>query len=209
MKTYNVKITNSSDIDWSKLDKAHIEEYTWGGAERAPKAYGQMAYAKTGGADEGVYIRLVCYEKDPVAIATEHNGNVWEDSCLECFFSMQTPGKEYKGYTNIECNCNGVSLIGFGKERDGRVFIVDMGLEPFPIKLNKTEDMWELFEFVPLAELKALYGIDYVDENTIVRGNFFKCDENAGAPFGMWSAVIRPEPDFHRPEFFGEFKLTK
>ncbi len=209
MKQYSVKITSSSDIDWSSLDKAHIDEYTWGGADRAPKAYGQMVYAKTGDENEGIYIHLVSYEKNPVSIATEHNGNVWEDSCLECFFSMQSPNKPYKGYVNIECNSIGTSLIALGKNRDERTFIVDMGLNPFDIKLTNCVDRWELVEFIPLSVLKVLFGIDEVNEDTIVRGNFFKCDENAGAPFGMWSAVIKPEPDFHCPEFFGEFKLTK
>ncbi len=209
MKQYNVKFTDNANIDWSIVDKANIDQFTWGGAERAPKAYGQMAYAKTGGEDEGVYIHLVCYEKNPVAIETEHNGRVWEDSCLECFFSMQAPDKPYKGYMNVECNCNGVSLIAFGPDSETRYFVVDLGIKPFDIKLNKTEDMWELFEFVPLAALKELFGVDEVNESTMIRGNFFKCDENANAPFGMWSAVIRPEPDFHVPEFFGEFKLVK
>lgn len=209
MKTYNVKITDTANINWDAIDKAHIDQFTWGGAERSPKSYGQMIYAKTGGADEGIYIHLVSFEKDPVSIETEHNGAVWEDSCLECFFSLQTPGKPYKGYMNIECNSNGVSLIACGQDRDARNFIVDLGLEPFDIKLNKTDDMWELFEFVPLASLKSLFDVDEINEDTIARGNFYKCDENAGAPFGMWSAVLLPEPDFHQPDFFGELKFTK
>ncbi len=209
MKQYNVKITTSSKIDWGSLPKADIDSYVWGGADRAHKAYGQVAYAATGNTDEGLYIHLYCSESNPVSIETEHNGRVWEDSCLEIFFTMHHSDASCKEYINMECNSIGITLIAFGKNREERKFIIDMGIEPFPARVTKNENGWDVFEFVPLTALKEIFKIDKVDEDTVMAGNFYKCDENAGAPFGSWSPVLTPFPDFHRPEFFGRFILSK
>ena len=54
----------------------------------------------------------------------------------------------------------------------------------------------------------ATYG-QLVYAKTEMRGNFYKCDENAGAPFGSWAPVTAPAPDFHRPECFGRILLTE
>jgi hypothetical protein len=36
------------------------------------------------------------------------------------------------------------------------------------------------------------------------RANFYKCGDKTSHPHWLtWSVVDKPEPDFHRPEFFG------
>lgn len=209
MKQYDLIMTHTAAIDWSNIPTAHIDSYVWGGAERAHKAYGQAVYAATGGADEGLYIHLCCEEKDPISVTTVHNGPVWEDSCLEFFFTVSDSDEQKNGYINIECNSNGVTLIAYGKDRYERTFIVDMGIEPFPVELKKSCDRWELFEFVPLEALVKIFGIAKIDESAVMSGNFYRCDENGDAPFGSWSPVSTPEPDFHRPEFFGKMTLVR
>lgn len=208
MKQYEIKISNISAIKWERLPRAEIDSYVWGGADAAHKACGQVAYAATGDSSEGLYIHLCCEEKDPVSVTTEHNGPVWEDSCLEFFFTMSGSDGKKNGYVNIECNSNGVTLIAYGKDRHERTFIVDMDIEPFPVKLVKSEDRWELFEFVPLSSLKKIFGITKVDESTVMWGNFYRCDENGGAPFGSWAPVNTPQPDFHCPQCFGRLLLV-
>jgi hypothetical protein len=38
----------------------------------------------------------------------------------------------------------------------------------------------------------------------VARANFYKCGDETETPhFGAWSPVQTPQPDFHRPEFFG------
>ena len=209
MKRLNVMITDTSAISWEDVPKAAIDSYVWGGADRAPKACGQLVYAATGGPDEGFYVHLKSDESNPVSVTTEHNGPVWEDSCLEIFFTLRGKSASENGYINIECNSNGVTLIAYGRDRHERRFIVDMGIPPFPVKLVKSSDGWEVFEFVPLDAVKKIFGVDAVDETCVMAGNFYKCDENAGAPFGSWSPVDTHSPDFHRPEFFGSLVLTK
>ena len=40
--------------------------------------------------------------------------------------------------------------------------------------------------------------------------NFYKCGDETEFPhFGAWKEVAVPEPDFHRPEYFGELTLKR
>ena len=62
MKQYTLKMTTSVPADWSDIARADVDSYAWGGAERAYKTYGQLAYAKTGDDKTGLYIHLFCEE---------------------------------------------------------------------------------------------------------------------------------------------------
>lgn len=209
MKTYNLKITTAENVDWSVIERADIDSYVWGGKERAYKTYAQVTYAATGTDTEGLYIRLFCEEKSPVSKETAFDGEVCMDSCMEFFFTMRDADSKENGYLNIECNSLGTTHIGYGDSRYGRVFLPTFGVERFPAKVNFTNDGWEILEFVPIAALKKIFGITQVDETTVMAGNFYKCNENANAPFGSWSPVKAPKPDFHRPECFGRINIIK
>ncbi|MBO5416955.1 MAG: carbohydrate-binding family 9-like protein [Clostridia bacterium] len=209
MKEYNLKITNTAPTDWSEVERANIDSYVWGGAERAYATYGQLSYAKTGDEKSGLYIHLFCEEKNPVSIETQLDGKVYEDSCMEFFFTMRDISAGDIGYINIECNSLGISRISFGEGRHGRVFLGELGIERFPISVNIGNEGWEILVFVPESSLKKIFGLSDISEDTVMRGNFYKCDENAGAPFGSWSPIASPSPDFHRPESFGRIVITK
>ncbi len=209
MKQYNLKITDKVPADWSGIERADVDSYVWGGAERAYKTFGQVIYAATGDSDEGLYIRLFCEEKNPVSVETQPDGMVWMDSCMEFFFNMHDEGSDERRYLNIECNSLAVTLVGFGEGRDDRVFLDSLGVDRFPVKLSKGFDGWEIIHFVPIASLKKIFGITEFNESTVMSGNFYKCDENADAPFGSWAPIVAPEPDFHRPEYFGKMVISK
>ena len=210
MKEYIMKITDEVPSVWSDVAKANIESYVWGGAERAYATYGQLVYAKTGDEKAGLYIRLFCEETNPVSIETQYEGKVCCDSCMEFFFGMQKSEEEELLYLNVETNSLGVSYISFGADRYGRKFIDELGIERFPISISIGEDGWEALIFIPEADLKKVFKLDEIDETIVMRGNFFKCDENANAPFGTWSPVTTaPKPDFHRPECFGRIYIKR
>ena len=204
MKQYELKM-----INWSDIARADVDSYVWGGAERAYKTYGQLAYAKTGDSKTGLYIRLFCEEKDPVSKETQLDGMVCMDSCMEFFFGMRDKGSSDIHYLNIESNSLGVTFMSFGAGRHGRVFLSELGIERFPVKVNIGSDGWEVLVFVPESDLKKVFGRSDINENTVMMGNFYKCDENANAPFGSWAPIVAPAPDFHRPEYFGEIVITK
>lgn len=209
MKQYTLKITDKIPTEWSDIARADVDSYAWGGAERAYKTYGQLAYAKTGDDKTGLYIRLFCEEKEPVSKETQLDGMVCMDSCMEFFFGMRDKGSDSVYYLNIESNSLGVTFMSFGKERHGRVFLSELGIERFPVRVNITSDGWEVLVFVPEKDLKKIFGISDINENTEMMGNFYKCDENANAPFGSWAPIVAPAPDFHRPEYFGKIVIEK
>ena len=209
MKQYTLKITNAVPTDWSRVACAHVDSYVWGGAERAYKTFGQLVYAKTEDEKTGLYMHLFCEEKEPVSKEKQLDGMVCMDSCMEFFFGMYEKGKETLHYLNIESNSLGVTFISFGDNRYGRVFLDALGIERFPVSVNIGSEGWEVFVFVPEESLKKVFSLAEINENTVMRGNFYKCDENANAPFGSWSPVSAPAPDFHRPECFGEIIMTK
>ncbi len=208
MKEYNLKITNTPPNDWSAIERAKVDSYVWGGAERAYATYGQLVYAKTGNEKTGLYIRLFCEEKEPVSAETQTDGMVCKDSCMEFFFTMSNNSEKDVGYVNLECNSLGTTRIKFGESRHGRVFLAERGVERFPVSVNISGDGWEILVFIPETSLKKIFGLSEINENTVMSGNFYKCDENAGAPFGSWSPVNSPAPDFHRPECFGKILIT-
>lgn len=209
MKQYTLKITDRIPTDWSDIARADVDSYSWGGAERAYKTYGQLSYAKTGDDKTGLYIRLFCEEKKPVSKETQLDGMVCMDSCMEFFFGMRDKGSDSVYYLNIESNSLGVTFMSFGKERYGRVFLSELGIERFPVRVNITSDGWEVLVFVPEKDLKKIFGLSDINENTEMMGNFYKCDENANAPFGSWAPIVAPAPDFHRPEYFGKIVIEK
>ena len=209
MKQYNLKITNTIPPDWSNIERANVDSYVWGGAERAYKTYGQLVYAKTGDEKTGLYIHLFCEEKNPVSKEKQLDGMVCMDSCMEFFFGMRNADDDSINYLNLECNSIGVTFISFGEERHGRVFLDSLGVERFPVSVNVGDDGWDVFWFVPESDLKKIFGLSEINENTVMRGNFYKCDENANAPFGSWSPIVAPKPDFHRPEYFGNITISK
>ena len=145
MKQYDLKITNSAPTDWSTVTRANVDSFPWGGAERAYKTYGQLAYAKTGDEKAGLYIHLFCEEKNPVSKETQLDGPVCMDSCMEFFFGMHEPGSEDISYLNLECNSIGVTFISFGTERHGRVFLTHLGIERFPVSVSIGSDGWDVY----------------------------------------------------------------
>jgi len=208
MKQYTLTITNTPPSDWSGIARANVDSYVWGGAERAYPTYGQLVYAKTGDEKTGLYVHLFCEEKNPVSKERQLDGMVCMDSCMEFFFGMYEAGKESLHYLNIESNSLGVTFMSFGEGRHGRVFLDALGIERFPVSVHIGENGWEVFVFVPEESLKKVFGLSEINENTVMRGNFYKCDENANAPFGSWAPVTAPAPDFHRPECFGQIVMT-
>lgn len=159
----------------------------------------QFAIAHSG---DCIFLKYFVTEKHIRAAAGNINGAVWEDACVEFFISF-----DEKGYYNLEFNCIGTALAGFGKEKAGRVRIEDSIIRKIKYGSyisNAGEDQihWELTVAIPLevfakhnlASLKGKEG----------RANFYKCGDALPEPhFVAWSNIEVPEPNFHLPQFFG------
>lgn len=61
-----------------------IENLLWG-TEKIAKTYGYIGFVQ----GEGLYIKLVCVEKDPLRVYKEDQDPVYKDSAMEAFFQFK------------------------------------------------------------------------------------------------------------------------
>lgn len=143
------------------------------------------------------------------AMALEDNGPVWEDSCCEFFISDPADGTYY----NFELNCIGTLL---SSKRTSRTECVHYPQDVLATVVRhstlarKQRDLsgkifgWSVAMCIPFG----LMGLDPDNLPATARANFYKCaDKSAHPHFLCWNRVEAPQPDFHRPDFFGELKF--
>lgn len=145
------------------------------------------------------------------AVASEDDGRVWEDACVEFFLSPE--GNDF--YYNFECSCIGKLLLhggSVGTERPGASEEVlksvkrwsSLGTEPFEERVG--ECSWEAALVIPVSAIFR-HEIDDLNGKTM-RGNFYKCGDLLQTPhFLSWAPIDLPQPKFHCPEFFGELNF--
>ena len=149
---------------------------------------------------KNLYVQLWAREKKIRAEYTEPMSPVHEDSCLEFFFM---PDGETR-YMNFEINPNGCLHLGFGKERKDRQNILpEDPAKRFGIQTKRTPEGWETAFRIPGDFLQMYYtGFDFTG---VLKANVYKCGDKTEHPHYLaWHPVSTPEPDFHRPEFFGK-----
>ncbi len=166
--------------------------------------------------DRGIIVKYSVREGSIRAIYAGDNEPVYEDSCVEFFFSVG----DDENYFNFEFNCIGTLLAQYGKSREERSFIdtdllrsvkrySNLGREPFS---ERSSDLgkdfeWELTVTIPFSLIFSVSNFNGdVGKLRQVggRGNFYKCGDKLKKPHYLsWSMVNTLQPDFHRPEFFG------
>jgi len=159
-----------------------------------------------------IYLQYYVQEQHVRAVNSDFNSSVWEDSCVEFFFSLK--GDE-KNFYNFEFNAIGAVLGGHGKDRNERNRLPDsllekievlpsLGREPFG-EIHK-ETSWNLQVRIPLStlcfnEIADLSGKDGY-------ANFYKCGDKLKQPhFLSWKPVLTSTPDFHQPRYFGQLSF--
>lgn len=131
------------------------------------------------------------------------NDRSWEDSCVEIF--LQSPSAPAE-YFNFEVTSRGFLLAAKGPDRDHRT-----PLSPSEMaRVVRTKDLasvagnlvcWGMTVQIPASVL----GIASF-EGVPLRGNLYKCADKAKTPHYLSAFEVNTEkPDFHRPEFFGNF----
>lgn len=150
------------------------------------------------------------------AVARNYQDNVYEDSCVEFFF---TPGRDISiGYFNLEINCGGTALFDF---HPGHGKVVHIAAADFsdiqiahtlPARVDPeitTPITWVLEYRIPFDVIGK-----YCEATRPVRGdtwkaNFYKCGDKTSHPHWLtWSRVDYPSPQFHLPAFFGSLEFT-
>ena len=195
MKVYHV--IRSCDVG-----VAHTEEIGL-----SPWDYAPVPRAVFGAAhcDRGLSVRLRCYESDPVAAVKARHGHVCNDSCMEFFFSPSADCRN--GYFNFEVNSQGVYLFDFGLDPgDGRVHIPE-DLEVVPTSGEDGEGrFWQIDVTFPIDLIEKYAPSAAIRSGDVIRANVYKCGKtDQPEHYGCWSPVGTPNPNYHTPEYFGEF----
>ena len=186
--------------------KGEIDQINWSAFPYKPEVKFGMAYNEN-------FLFLVFYIQEQYirALEVEPNGKVWEDSCSEFFLSFDNTG-----YYNIETNCIGTQLVGFGKNRHNRThlpndairsIIAHSSLDSHPIEPQTGHFDYQLSLIIPATSFRFHPDLKF-KPGMQINGNFYKCGDKTDQPhFVSWNPISTNEPDFHQPDFFGILKL--
>lgn len=208
----NQKVANAADIpaaiQAAGIAYTSIDNVNW------PDAYPykprvEFTAAHTG---DALLLHYRVWEQSVRAVARQDHEHIWEDSCVEFFCMPAGDGIYY----NVECNCTGKLLVAVGKDRNERLAApaeimqsidrwASLGTTPFDTRLESTK--WELALRLPIA---AFFKHEFNSfDGLTATGNFYKCGDCLPVPhFISWNPITTENPDFHRPEFFGQIKFA-
>ena len=191
---------------WNRADKTSLKNYMGDYPSHFPKTQVRVKY------DEN-YIYVIFRVKDNYvrAVATKTNGPVFQDSCVEFFF---TPGPDVsRGYFNLETNCKGVFLFQYKDSNDKQAFVDPDDARQIEISYSLEENVeneiakpttWVIEYRIPFSILSKYMEVDVPGPGIQWRANFYKCADMTSHPHWLtWAPVNFPKPSFHRPEFFG------
>lgn len=196
-----------SAADVKNFSVAAIDSFMWDTNGYKPESHAAL-FAVEG---EGIHALLWSFEEDIRCECTRRDDPVYTDSCLE-FFLMPVEGDNR--YINFEVNPKGIYLSQIGTCRNDRVFIKELtDLEPVIYPMGIEEDgrkAWGCEIILSEKFVSELYQTDFFVCETTIKGNFYKCGDSTKMPhYGSHFPVKTENPDFHRPEFFGDITFRK
>ena len=185
-----------------KLQHNHIQKLPW--PEFVYKPDVTFTIAHTG---DSILLKYFVSEKSIRAVHYQDNSPVYEDSCVEFFFAFDGNDEYY----NLEFNCAGTCLFGFGKNASDRRLIDGDDIRKIrrlaTIKSNlngkSSAISWQLATVIPVEAL--IYNKMKSLKNMNCRVNFYKCGDKLPEPhFLSWQDMKTSTPDFHLTRFFGD-----
>ncbi len=195
LKNASLLLDNLTEAN--KIDCVNWKEYL----------YKPRVEFRIGHAGDLILLKYSVTEKSVRAMETEINGDVYQDSCVEFFVSI-----DGQHYYNFEFNCIGIPHVAWGSGRNGRQLLpVDrvkeiqtrssLGTEPFQVKNGSFS--WELCVLIPASCF--IHDPGLIFDGLSGNANFYKCGDALPEPhFLTWNPVGTPQPDYHRPEYFGK-----
>lgn len=183
------------------LPPTRLAEVPWEAFPYCPVVHFKVAHTTV-----GILLLFEVHEKHVKAVYRHTNDPVYKDSCVEFFFSF-----DGANYYNLEFNCVGTGLVGYGPARKSRRTRLPRELieqvETYSSIAAEAADngdtAWRLLLHIPLAVFDAhtigsLAGMH-------CKGNFYKCGDDLPEPhYVAWNPIKHPTPNFHLPQYFGE-----
>jgi len=191
---------------WKKTSLITLENYMGERPVHFPVTEVKLRYDM-----DNVYVIFRVMDRYIRAVEKKINGRVWEDSCVEFFF---TPGPDIKrGYFNFEANCKGVFLLKYNLGNGTSGFVSEEDCKSINISHSLTRDVeeeytepetWIMEYSIPFSLLSKYMQVDIPGPGVSWRANFYKCGDKTSHPHWLtWAPVDYPRPKFHLPEFFG------
>lgn len=196
---------------WQKSAPTSISLFMGPRPAHQPATQFRVAYD-----DRNLYLIFRVQDRYVRAVATHDEGSVWEDSCVEFFF---TPGPDpAAGYFNFETNCIGARLWHFhpGPKKDKSISPADLAFAEVAHSLSgpiepevATPLTWTVEYRVPFELIRRYTTVAQPAPGVRWRANFYKCGDKTSHPhFLTWSRVENKTPNFHLPQFFGTLEFT-
>lgn len=210
MKTIKVPLVNFDTLDLDsvmELQAARFDVNTLNWPSEFP--YAPVCAGRIARTEGSLVVDFRVSGLDLRAENKEDNGSQWEDSCVEFF--VQDP--DGQAYYNFEINALGKILACIGPDRNHRTARPAEEMEAIArfASVSKVDtpkeglQNWRVCIIIPFE----LIGIDPENPPKSIRANFYKCGDNTAHPhYVSWAPINTPQPDFHRPEFFGELRFV-
>ena len=198
---------------WGQVESVEVGSFLRHSSDHRPKTTAKLLYD-----DAAIYGIFAVQDRYVRCRATEFQGDVWADSCVEIFIAPEG----VKGYFNLEMNCGGAflcyhmidpTLVGEDhreyvplKKEDGEQIRTCPTLPKVvdPELADPTD--WRLEFALPFSVLRKYAGDFQSPSGRSWRANLFKCAEEVSHPhWASWSPVddSGDDPQFHQPEYFG------
>lgn len=195
IKKTSDKIVSIKDKAWENANVAEVNVRNWEGYAKAPKTEAKLLYS-----DFGIHVQLMTDENPLRATVREQNGPVCKDSCMEFFVR---PNENDPRYVNIEINPFGTMYLGLRTSRHDCVH-PEYDKDYFEIQSYVDNEKWMLQFVIPFEIIKEIFG----GHTKTMYGNLYKCGDETESPhYATYYPITSENPDYHRPECFGEFVL--
>jgi len=220
LSEYEVKkLKGSMKIDgdwlkpqWENILTVNIAKYMGPHPDFKPRVQAKMIYD-----DNSLYVIFNVFDRYVRCITDKINGPVWEDSCVEFFFSPDNNFSEK--YFNLEINCGGTALMHYNtvaREKHIEVEPDDIKkiqiAHSLPVLVDpeiKDQVNWTIEYKIPLKLIEKYSHVTHPATGISWRANFYKIAENNSNPhYITWSEVKNPVPDFHIPRYFGLLRFV-
>jgi len=216
---YNVfRLADSMKLDgnwdkpqWQKIKSIEINNYMGNLPKYKPNVQARMMYDV-----DNIYVIFHVKEAQARCLTREINGPVWEDSCVEFFFSPDTlfPQK----YFNLEINCGGIPLMHYNAQAKNEIVIIDTNdIQMIESAISSTPDIdrlitdpviWSLEFKLPMKLLEKYSRVVMPDKGVVWRANCYKIAHKSPDPhYISWSFVDTKGVDMHLPHALGQLKF--
>ena len=202
------KHSTLSDVSDSldRLEKNTISHHLWPASAVKPDVKFAIAHHS-----DSIFLKYYVKESTLRAVCLNPNDPVYQDSCVEFFVSFNGDNNYY----NLEFNCLGTCLMGYGADRNNRQLmkadvITQIKHQAIVESASSTTEpvsyIWQLTLMIPITVFRHNKFSDLKEVRS--RANFYKCGDVLPDPhFLAWSNIEAPIPNFHLPEFFGELSF--